>query len=180
MTTVEMPYAGMAPSAGREKFGSRLEHVHFSPISRRGRGGILADIAEVLKLGDGRAVLQLKRQAIMQFAELNGWTPSPHEFGLDVVGRGGRGNIWAKRPHFDHPIWFKFGRINVAVVGQPYADLRQHCHDGLTWAQLARKHRLDVSFPPKAQASIYSPGHAFFVVLHERTHTVRWLPEQVV
>jgi hypothetical protein len=44
--------------------------------------------------------------------------------------------------------------------------------------ELANKHRLEVSFPPKAKQSIYSPGHAYFAVLHQRTHVVQWLPEQ--
>jgi hypothetical protein len=160
----------------------RLERLHHTPIGKRREGGILADIATALTLGDyEKTAWHLQQQAAAQFAELNGWQLSGIHFGIDAIGKGGRGNVQTQRPLFDHPLFFKSGRMNAAIVSQPYCDFREPCRDdGLTWDLFAFKYRLAVSFPPNLRASFHSPGHAFFVVLHERSHVAQWLPEQVV
>jgi hypothetical protein len=75
-------------------------------------------------------------------------------------------------------MFFKSGRVNAAIVGQPYIDLRERCHDAPIWDYIAASYSLVASFAPNPQTSFHCPGHCFFAVLHERGQIVQWLPEQ--
>ena len=102
---------------------------------------------------------------------MNGWQPSRKPFGIDAIGRGGSGNVSATYPLFDHALFFRSGRTNSAICGQPYV------FDAPAWDRIAAKYRLEVSTPSRPEASFHLPGHCYFVMLHERTHAVQWLPE---
>jgi hypothetical protein len=108
------------PAIGTEpKYSkSSLERSYHIPTTQRRQGGILAAIRDALARQDQESAWQLQKQAAMQFAELNGWQLSPKDFGIDAIGKGGYGNVPASRSHFDHPLFFKCGRTNAAILGQ--------------------------------------------------------------
>jgi hypothetical protein len=121
-----------------------------------------------------------------EFAELNGWSRSAHllcgEFTIDqlahgrVGGRFGRG-LPSKLPfdsgEFDHPLYFKRGRIAACLVLQPYPPFdRDRC------SKLVERLGLMLHMPPNEFASIHYPGATYFVALTAAGATVRWLPFQ--
>jgi hypothetical protein len=140
---------------------------------------------------------ELRRQAAQEFAALNGWHWTTHQFLARTLARGGthegRGDGgggwgtfgvrdetidgWMHHVLFDHPLFFReIARPyrTAAIVGQPYntdiADARAN----------AAKIGLVLHVPPKETASWWYPGSTrFFCFTRPEVVSVQFLPEQM-
>jgi hypothetical protein len=112
-------------------------------------------------------------------AQLNGWTyriNSP-PFGLRQIAlQGPRGTFHTTTTIFDHCIRMKARRRPAAIICQPYSQDRACLAEA---SELARLHDVALHVPPQQRASIHYPDWAMFFVFTDRSHAMRWLPEQV-
>jgi hypothetical protein len=119
---------------------------------------------------------RLKQAAVYEFARINGWRTGPKIcFPLEAIGKRNGALHSIHGPVFDHCTYYRGNGRNAAIVSEPYLP---DCRDQA--ARLAAKLDIELHVPPNPQASIWSPGHAFFLVFTERGHEIKWLPEQLV
>jgi hypothetical protein len=139
---------------------------------------ILADIRTGISTSDDAQrvrVRKLKTAAAYEFARINNWQITPKIFSPQSIGKRGDTNHSMPEDIFDHCISFRGNGRNAAIVAEPYPpDRRQEA------AAFASEHGIALHVPPNPQASIWFPGHAFFLVFTARGHTIQWLPEQMV
>ena len=123
---------------------------------------------------------ELRQQAALDFAKLNGWKFSWAEFAptmlaRDSTRRGDYGDSGWRRELFDHPVYFCSPRRPyrpVAIVGQPYNTGVAEARDK------ARQLGLELHVPPAPTASWWYPSATRFFCFTRPGTAVQFLPEQ--
>jgi hypothetical protein len=154
-----------------------IRALHSTPAANR-----------MLRIRARARVDEAKLAAITKFAELNGWSHCPRGFSIHRLG--GQRQYWdgAVDNHWlDHPLYFKFGRTCVAVVGQPYTAGVYYAEPGSVTRRCQATgglvdRGLRWRMPPNRYASIYYPGRTLFVVATTAPDAtpIVWLPEQMM
>lgn len=132
-------------------------------------------LADIRAASDEQRAHKLKHAAAQEFARLNGWVTGGKIFTPEsLVGK--RPRVCHSMPGgvFDHTLHCRAGRGNAAIISEPYADCRDQA------AALAASLGIELHIPPNPRASIWAPGHAFFLCFTAPGHAIQWLPEQMV
>jgi hypothetical protein len=111
-----------------------------------------------------------------KFAALNGWKVGSN-FTLRMLAEGsgvrGRNDSYATSSLvLDHPVYFKFERTPMCMIGMPY---HHNLDDALA---MAKPYGLRVLEPPLRRAGWWYPGSTYCFAFVRPGTEVRWLPEQ--
>ena len=128
----------------------------------------VAHLLQAIRDAKGEEQWSLQQRAYGIFAELNGWKTGTKKPRCPFDYK------FLQQPIFDH-----YRSFDKAMVTQPYAH-RDWYDIGMTIAaRYEGRFGLVFHTPPHVTASIYSPGHAAFLVFTRPDHVVKWLPEQI-
>jgi hypothetical protein len=139
--------------------------LHSSPRPTAPPAGHLL---RAIRNASGEEQWPLQQRAYQYFADLNGWKVGGKKcwcpFDLEAL----QNTIFDHRRSFDK-----------ALIAEPYAH-RDWYDIGMTIAaRYEGRFGLAFHMPPHPTASIYSPGHAAFLVFTRPDHVMKWLPEMI-